>query len=887
MNRFANRFAVRTRAALGLGVATMALTAPGLVLAQDADLADNEFGDDVIIVTATKREATLQEVPVAVSVTSGETIERAQIRDLADLSSVVPSLRVNTLQSSANTNFSIRGFGNGANNAGIEPSVGLFIDGVYRSRSAAMIADLPDVERVEVLRGPQSTLFGKNASAGIISMTTKRPEYDFGGSVEASYGNFNAIVLKGVVTGPISDSLAVSLAGSMNMRDGYIDDLGTGIETDERDRWAVRAQVLAEPSDVFTVRLIGDYGEIDEICCSAVNVRRGPTALAITAPPPFGLGGQINDPATPFADEVYYNIPSTNEVKNWGVSGQVDFDLGAATITSITSYRGVEALTNQDSDFTSADLLGRNSQDLDIRTFTQELRFSVELADRFNVIAGAYYFKEDIDQSNQLLYGADFRNFADLLIRGQSGGTFNLLQVEGLLGTLSGNPALFAGRSFVQGDGFNEAYTLDNESISIFGQVDFEVTDKLTLTAGIAYIDDQKDFTTNSFSTDVFSAIPLGDFVAPATNVFIAQTIGGLLGVPGGFASPAQIGAFAAANPAGFAQVQAGSAATAQSLLGLRPLQFLPPFLNVPNAIESGKLSDSNVDYTLSASYQFTPSTNAYVRYATGYKGASINLSRDSRPSPADFAAIQAAGLGLPNLRPGSRFADPEEATLYEIGVKAQWDYAGANLAIFRQEIDGFQSNIFTGTGFFLANAGKQSVEGVEFEGFVKPVDPLTLTLAVTYLDPKYDSFPLSAFGDLSGRTPAGFSPLSVTAGGTYEHQFASGDELILRADYHYEAPFQAVEGLPALVVRNPLTGAVVDTSAALAAARDFQITANELNASLTYAMQNGFEVSVWGRNLLDDRTIRSLFDSPAQAGTLSAYPNQPRTYGIAARFKW
>ena len=887
MNGFANRFAVRTRAALGLGVATMALTAPGMVLAQDADLADNEFGDDVIIVTATKREATLQEVPVAVSVTSGETIERAQIRDLADLSSVVPSLRVNTLQSSANTNFSIRGFGNGANNAGIEPSVGLFIDGVYRSRSAAMIADLPDVERVEVLRGPQSTLFGKNASAGIISMTTKRPEYDFGGSVEASYGNFNAIVVKGVVTGPISDSLAVSLAGSMNMRDGYVTDLGSGVDSDERDRWSVRGQVLAEPSDALTIRLIGDYGEIDEVCCAAVNLRQGPSTLAIIAPQPFGLGAGINDFRTPFADEVVYNFPSTNEIKNWGVSGQVDFDIGAATLTSITSYRGVEAVTNQDSDFTGADLLGRNSQDLDIRTFTQELRVSAELADRINIIAGAYYFKEDIEQGNQLLYGSQFRPYADLLIRGQSGGAFNLLEVEGLLGTLSGNPALFAGRSFVQGDGFTEAYELDNESISIFGQVDFEVTDKLTLTAGIAYIDDQKDFTTNSFSTDVFSAIPLADFVAPATNVFIAQTIGGLLGVPGGFANAAQIGAFAAANPAAFGQIQAGSSATANQLLGLRALQFLPPFLNVPNAVEDGSISDSNVDYTLSASYQFTPSTNAYVRYATGYKGASVNLSRDSRPSPGDLVALRNQGLALPNLVSGSRFAGPEEATLYEIGIKAEWDYAGANLALFKQEIDGFQSNLFTGTGFFLANAGKQSVEGVEFEGFVRPVDPLMLSLAVTYLDPNYDSFELSAFGDLSGTTPAGFTPLSVTAAASYEHEMASGDQLILRADYHYEAPFRRVEGLPNLIVRNPVTGAIVDTGPALAAARQFDSSVNDVNASITYAMQNGFEVSVWGRNLLDDRYIRQIFDSPAQIGSISGYPNQPRTYGVAARFKW
>jgi outer membrane receptor protein involved in Fe transport len=134
-----------------------------------------------IYVTATKRQQTLQEVPVAVSVTNSETIEKAQILDILDLQSVVPSLRITQLQSSANTNFIIRGFGNGANNAGIEPSVGVFIDGVYRSRSAGAISDLPNLERVEVLRGPQSTLFGKNASAGIISVVTAKPDQEFGG----------------------------------------------------------------------------------------------------------------------------------------------------------------------------------------------------------------------------------------------------------------------------------------------------------------------------------------------------------------------------------------------------------------------------------------------------------------------------------------------------------------------------------------------------------------------------------------------------------------------------------------------------------------------------------------------------------------------------------
>ena len=168
------------------------------------------------------------------------------MRDLKDLSSVVPSLRVAERQTSANTNFFIRGFGNGANNAGIEPSVGVFVDGVYRSRSAAQITDLPDVQRVEVLRGPQSTLFGKNASAGVISIVTQKPKFKFGGNVEATYGNYNAIVVKGVVTGPLSETVAASFAAGFNKRDGYNKNLATGIGVNDRDRWFVRGQLLFE-----------------------------------------------------------------------------------------------------------------------------------------------------------------------------------------------------------------------------------------------------------------------------------------------------------------------------------------------------------------------------------------------------------------------------------------------------------------------------------------------------------------------------------------------------------------------------------------------------------------------------------------------------------------
>ena len=159
-------------------------------------LAQDSSGDE-IIVTATKRAKTLQEVPLSVSVTTADVIEKAQILDIKDLQSVVPTFRVSQLQNSANTSLAIRGFGNGGNNLGIEPAVGVFIDGVYRSRAAAQIGDLPNLERVEVLSGPQSTLFGKNASAGVVSVVTSAPSSETGGYVEAGYGRFNQMYAKG------------------------------------------------------------------------------------------------------------------------------------------------------------------------------------------------------------------------------------------------------------------------------------------------------------------------------------------------------------------------------------------------------------------------------------------------------------------------------------------------------------------------------------------------------------------------------------------------------------------------------------------------------------------------------------------------------------------
>ncbi len=870
-----------------IGVSVLAFTAtsafaqttpatPATTDAASNDASDADAGND-IIVTASKREATLQATPIAVSVTTAEAINQTQSRDLLDVQTLIPSLRVSQLQSSANTNFIIRGFGNGANNAGIEPSVGVFIDGVYRSRSAAQIGDLPNIRRIEVLRGPQSTLFGKNASAGIISVVTAAPQYRFGGNVDVSYGNYNAIVVRGDVTGPISNNLAFSLGGNFNRRDGYAEDRHLNTDVNDRNRWGVRGQLLWEPTDALKVRLIGDFDKIDENCCIAGNVFAGPTTPIINA-----LAGGVGvDANNPFSYNVYNNFLSSNDIENYGGSGQIDYAMGQLTLTSITAYREVRAKTDQDSDFTGADLIGRNSQNLHIGTFTQELRLTSDFEGPVNFLVGGFFFDEVINQGNQLLFGTQFRPYGNALIQAASGGALDVATLEGTFGALEGAPSRYLGTFFRTGDGLTEQYRLHDVSYSLFGTVDVDLTDHIRFTGGLNYTDDRKNFSTNVVSTDVFSGLNLDDVrYAPFRNALLyrgalAQQVGNALNL-GRSATAAEITSFAGANAAAFAAINAGSQAyatanqnnaAANPLGGLRAFQFLPPFLNLPNSVEPGRTSDNNLSYTARLSFDLTDHVNGYVTYATGFKASSINLSRDSRPLLADRAALQAAGLTRVNQSYGTRFAGPEDSEVYEIGLKAQFDRVAFNLAMFKQIVKGFQGNSFTGTGFVLSNAGQQSVLGFEFDGSVTPIDPLTINMAVTYLDAKYDDYRNSGIfingsDDLSGRRPAGIPALSFNLGAAYTYEFGGDNRLIARADYNYQSPTEIVDNI-----------------------QGYQREVSNLNAALILQLRNGLELSVWGRNLTNDQYLTAIFPGVAQAGTISGYPSMPRTYGVGARF--
>jgi iron complex outermembrane receptor protein len=857
------------KAAMLSTISIASLSVGSAAFAQDnAPQASDEVDEDVIIVTATKREQTLQEVPVAVSVTSAAAIERAQVRDLKDLQTLVPTLRVSQLQSSANTNFIIRGFGNGANNPGIEGSVGVFIDGVYRSRSASAISDLPNLQRVEVLRGPQSTLFGKNASAGVISIVTAAPSYEFGGSAEISYGNRNAIVAKADVTGPISDNIAFSLAGGINKADGYGTNLTDGSKTSERNRWYGRAQLLIEPSDSFKLRIIGDYDKIDENCCFVGNIFDGPTGAAIRA-----IGGKVNS-AGIFSYSEYQNFASENKITNGGVSMQADYEMGSLSLTSITAYRESRAKTNADSDFTSADLIGQNRGDVDISTKTQELRLASDFDGPFNFLLGGYYFDESINNKQALTLGKDFRNYANALTAGSYVG------LEPTIRALAGVPssaAQFGG----QGQGRFEDWDYKNKAYSVFGTADLELTDGLVLTGGFNYTKDKKNLASDIRITDVFSAI---DLVQVGANAGLPAALPAGYVPPGGTALSSGLfprinGCATVTNAPPASTPNPTRSGTCNPFLGLGALQFLPPFLNIPNVVEDGRTSDGKLTYSARLAWEATDNINLYASYGTGFKATSWNMSIDSRPFASDFvagspaqgapltaSAIRTAGLATANLTSGTRYALPEEAKVIEFGLKAKWDRVAFNLTIFDQSIKNFQGNSFIGTGFVLSNAGKQSVKGIEFDSSVNPTDALQLRAAFVYLDSKYDSYVGSQFGDISGQSVAGIPELSTTLGATYTLDLNEGTSLILNADYHNESNV--------VINENP-------------AWRQYKREVNDLSAAATLRLDSGLQLSLWGRNLTNAKYISVNFPSVVQAGSISGYPNTPRTYGASVKYKF
>jgi outer membrane receptor protein involved in Fe transport len=839
--------------ALGTSALTLAVIAAAPVYAQ---------GLDTITVTAQRRETTLQDTPVAVTAVQGDILEQSQLRDVRDLQTLVPSLQVTQNSSSSNTSFSIRSIGSSTFNFGIEPSVGVFVDGVYRSRNGASIGDFLGVQRVEVLRGPQSTLFGKNTSAGVINFVTESPSDEFGYEVEATMGSFNQRTVRAMMTGPLGQGVSGRLDVNINQRDGFITNVADGRDVNERDRWGWRGQLLFEPNDRFSLRIIGDMQEIDENCCAAPFTRVSPTNAGA-----FTILGVTQLPVNPYSGQIAIDGSVRSYVDSGGLSAEANWEFDGFTFTSVTAYRAYNEDQDIDPDWVDQPFNQRRFLDQDYQTTTQEFRITSTGDRRYDYLFGAYFFHQNLNTTNITRQGPLLRPFADLF-SDLDGNPFTPGSAVGLVESLCNGPqgpfigGCVPGQYLAAGSGQTSTFDQDNNTLALFGQIDWHVTDRLTITGGLRYTNDDKDAVSDISIQDPFAAL---DFVQIGFNALIfPAAFTQATGLP---YTPANVAFVQQNNPQGFAAIVAGAQAAAadpnvNSLLGLGALQFFPP---APNFNSSR--SDSDLSGNIIVSFDATDDLNLYASYSQGFKGGGFAL---------DSAAA----------RVGSFSFDPETVTAWELGVKTTiGDVLLLNTALFRQNIEDFQTNVFTGSSFVPDNAGEIQVSGLELEGMFQPTEYLTFTGGVTWLfESKYVSFtdgpcPVSdttnctfrpsatspalvPVQDLSGRE-TGAAEFTGNFTALFTRPFGDGKEFFARGEVYFISDRFLTTQLDPLQVQE-----------------GFQL----FNASVGFGAEDGsWQVQVWGRNLADEEYLQGSFDSTLP-GNINGYPGDPRTWGVTFR---
>jgi outer membrane receptor protein involved in Fe transport len=849
-----------------------------------ASAQDNQQGPttvDDIIVTAQKREQNLQDVPIVVTTLSQETLQDAGVRDIKDLQILTPGLTVTSTASEASTTARIRGVGTVGDNPGLESSVGVVIDGVYRSRNSVGFGDLGELQRIEVLKGPQGTLFGKNTSAGVINIITEAPSFTPGFNAEATVGNYGAMAVSGSVTGPISETLAFRLYAGRRLRNGFMDiDRGDGPrpETDDnnQDFGTIRGQLLWLPNDNTSIRFIADYSSRDEYCCVGTQIRTGPTYPFVDAlsagtgqrPPAPGFG------LLPLSRTAYANRSTGQDVEDRGLSIEANIDMpslfGGATLTSITSWRNWEFVNGQDADFTGADVAYR-LEDGDfgftVENLTQEFRLAGQ-TDRLDWLVGLFATREDIGRTDSFYIGADYGpllsfqlsaalNAANPLIPISPGiiGCFTRpgttsAQIQGCLGTGGAmpppSPLAATGPAFPAGQSLEDVYAQRSDSFAIFTNNTYSVTEQFDITLGLRYTLDDKS---------------LQGLQTNGTGAGAATCTAGL----GNQAAIA--GAIGAANT--------------PLILGRLCLPWSNPFYNNRAIVENE--SDGELSGTIKASYRITPEAMFYGSYARGYKSFGYNLDR-----------VQTG------ITPNASLLFPSEVVdSYEMGLKLTLldRTLLLNATYFDQTFEDFQLNTFLGTSFVVESIPELTSRGVDADFlWFTPVEGLSFQGGVTWTEAEYGNFTAA---DLAN--PGNFPQLSLLPGATASFAPEWSGTMSINFDRNFGDDLRMGFSLAAKYMSDYNTG-----SDLLPFKQQEAFTT--LNGRfMVGSADERWTAEFWVQNLTDEEYIQvaynaflqgSAFQSTVQPNgtyynpaadsqTYDAFLGAPRTYGATLRYKY
>ena len=697
---------------------------------------------DEIIVTSQKTEQTLQEVPIAVSVLGADAVDNAfASNNLESLTTLVPSVSFRKGSTNANSAIIVRGIGTISFSDAAEPSVATVVDGVVLGRSGQAFGDLYDIERIEVLKGPQGTLFGKNASAGVINIVTQGPDQDeWGGYVSASVFQDEEYNVKARVSGPINDDVAVSLTLSRSEFDGFIRNEFNNRDVNGFDRWGGRAQVLWEPTDDFNALFTYEHSESDDDCCADIPaLAENDDRFADSLTPPGGNG--IVDPGNgnrPVADiqldtrsiDQDFETRTINNFDAFSVNLEKEA-FGGHILTSISSFREWSNTEFREGDFTSTG--GLSDQPVfdvpfllhDVGTrdnsqFSQEFRIQSPADSLLNYQLGAYYFDLQIE--------SDFTREASC----QNNGGQNQA-------ILDANPGLTCNANdIVSATNFAN---VDFDNIAAFGNIDYDVWDGLNLFFGARLTHDEVEFVNTRVNNDQFGRQGVGVRPDQPNSQFGLES--------GGFALP-------------------------NATLDLPALSGETSETNF--SIRAGINADLGGLFADGANYG-----NGYFVYSQGYKGPAFNVFFNQGFS--DQAPI------------GSETSDH-----FEVGYKISQPNWALNAAVYTTNIDGFQANAFdNSTGVTitrLTNAGEVRTRGIEVDGSYAVNEFLTLTGSVALNEAEIVAFnspldPTTGQPEFPGGIFSGqdllFSPdFNYTLGANFEYPISDSTDFFLNTTFSH-----------------------------------------------------------------------------------------------------
>jgi len=837
------RSSLPLRRAVSLALAISGAVASGYSFADEAASSAPELEE--IIVTAQKRSENIQDVPISVIAVSAQQLKDAGVKDIKDLQNLTPGLTVTSDSSEATTVARIRGIGTVGDNPGLESSVGVVIDGVYRPRNGVGFGDLGELEQIEILEGPQGELFGKNNDAGVINITTKRPSQTFSVTGEVTGGNFSDREINASVTGPLSDTVAARMYIGYQRRDGWLnldtgDGPASGTTTDNRNSWTGRGQVLFTPTNDIDFLLIADVSKRNEMCCGAVPIDTGPfegliNGVALT--PQLGGNGGLHGGGislTPTQYTAWANVPIVQIVRDYGFSGELNWNLDWAKLTSITAWRDNTQSGGNDFDYTGIDLLESpptSFNSTDFKQFSEEVRLAGK-SGPLQWLGGLFYSRETLTPNGQLYAGTNFEEYIGAVgATAQFGIPASGIPDYGNIPTLTGRAP---NTTFIPGvAGYKDSYQQKSNSYAAFTDETWTIVDGLNLTGGLRYTTEQKTAFANYDDTD--GGLGCGTLLSP-----------GVLG---------QI---------------AGNANESAFLLGYGCSTVFNPFF--ANKQDHQSLTEHNLSGTVKLDYHFTPDVMAYGSWSDGYKAGGFNLARVTQLTGNTLAPDFNTGFG------------PETVQSFEVGMKSTWfqKTLRLNASLFYERFHDFQLNTFTGIQFVVTSLTQVSSKGGDIDfAWATPITGLSLSGGATYAFTNIDNFGNSLIdfdpattGGLGNGGPArlndrlSFAPLWSIAGSLmYTVPLSNAVSVRFIVDDKYNTSYN--------------TGSDLDP-------RKIQGGYGLMDARIGIGPQDGkWALELWSQNLLNKFYDQVAFDAPFQYQQIDLFPGAPRFWGITAKVKF